>query len=349
MANLCLTILIAAAGSWLFYKLKIPAGALIGAIIFSAAFNIMTGLGEFPPAMKTVLQAIAGAFIGQRITRSDISELRRTLLAGIVMFVFMICYTIVMGHILFAVTDLDLPTALMCSMPAGLSDTAVISADIGANATQTAVVHTVRTLFSILLLPQLAFQVCRRLSDPEEAIQAEIDRAQRIGYKPPEVRTLQNGLLTLLVAEGFGFLGKFSNIPAGAMTFSLFAVAAINLKTGRAFLPKKMKLIAQSLMGVLVGLGVTVEDMNNMPALIKPVLIVLLATLCCNYICAFLMHKLCRLDVSTSLFGSVPAGVSDMALIATDMGGDASKVAMLQLIRYIGLFSVMPLVIHHIT
>ena len=63
--NLLLTILVAAAGSYLFYKFRIPAGALIGAIIFSAALNIITGVGTFPGFMKTVLQAVAGAFIGR--------------------------------------------------------------------------------------------------------------------------------------------------------------------------------------------------------------------------------------------------------------------------------------------
>ncbi len=73
--NLLLTILVAAAGSYLFYKFRIPAGALIGAIIFSAALNIITGVGTFPGFMKTVLQAVAGAFIGQRVTRNDLAEL----------------------------------------------------------------------------------------------------------------------------------------------------------------------------------------------------------------------------------------------------------------------------------
>ena len=91
------------------------------------------------------------------------------------------------------------------------------------------------------------------------------------------------------------------------------------------------------------------EILAALPALIEPILIVLLCTLLCNYICGFLMHKICKLDISTSLFGSIPAGVSDMALIATDLGGDAPKVAVLQLVRYIGLFSVMPIVIKYIT
>ena len=144
-------------------------------------------------------------------------------------------------------------------------------------------------------------------------------------------------------------LGKLSGIPAGAMTFAIFAVAAFNIKTGKAFLPKKVKLVAQCIMGTIVGLGITAQDVRHMPALIKPLLIVLLCTVCCNYICGFLIHKICKLDISTSLFGSIPAGVSDMALIATDLGGDAPKVAVLQLVRYIGLFTAMPLLIKLIT
>ena len=88
--NLLLTILVAAAGSYLFYKFRIPAGALIGAIIFSAALNIITGVGTFPGFMKTVLQAVAGAVLGQRVTRNDLAELRRTLAAGILMFFTMV-------------------------------------------------------------------------------------------------------------------------------------------------------------------------------------------------------------------------------------------------------------------
>lgn len=349
MVNLLLTVLVAALGSFLFYRLKIPAGALIGAIVFTAAFHIFTDFGAFPAVMKTVMQAIAGAFIGQRITRRDIAQLRRTLAAGVVMFAFMLGYTLAVGYLLNAVTQLDLATSFVCAMPAGLSDTAIISADLGANATQTTVVHTVRTLFAILLLPQVAFQVCKRLDGDSGKVQGELEAAQKIGYKPPQVRTTGNILITLLLAQGFGALGKLSGLPAGAMTFAIFAVAAFNVKTARAYLPKSIKLVAQCIMGTIVGLGVTMADVRNMPALIKPLLIVLFCTFCCNYICAFLMHKLCRLDVSTSLFGSIPAGVSDMALIATDLGGDAPKVAVLQLVRYIGLFSVMPLLIKLIT
>lgn len=345
--NLILTIAVSILGSWLFYKMKIPAGALIGAIAFSAGFNILTGMGAFPAVLKTVLQAIAGAFIGQRVSRGDLYELKRTLGAGLLMFFCMGIYTLCIGKLLSAVTELDLATSLVAAMPAGLSDTAVISADLGANSTQTTVIHTVRTLFSILVLPQIAFRLCgyfeRRGGDGAGSA------AHHLEGKPAEVRTLRNILLTVLLAEGSGVLGKLSGIPAGAMTFAVFAVAAQNVTAGNAYLPKGLKLAAQCLTGILVGVKVTMQDVENMGLLLEPVLIVLVCTMACNYICAFLMHKVCRLDISTSLFGSIPAGVSDMALIATDLGGDAPKVGVLQLVRYIGLFTVMPILIKFLT
>lgn len=345
--ELVLTILIAVLGSYLFYKLKIPAGALIGAIVFSACFNIFTDMGSFPSAMKTVLQAIAGAFIGQRVSRNDLKELKQTLGAGILMFLFMGVYTVLVGMMLSHVTQLDLATALVASMPAGLSDTAIISADLGANSTQTTVIHTVRTLFSIIILPQAAFHVCGWLE--RHSIPTGGHAARQLETKPAEIRTVKNMMLTLLFAEGSGLLGKLSGIPAGAMTFAVFAVAAQNVTAGNAYLPKRLKLAAQCMTGIIVGVNVTMQDVQNMGLLIRPVLIVLCCTVACNYICAFLIHKLCRLDISTSLFGSIPAGVSDMALIATDLGGDAPKVAVLQLVRYISLFSVMPFLIKCLT
>ena len=343
--NLLLTILVAAAGSYLFYKFRIPAGALIGAIIFSAALNIITGVGTFPGFMKTVLQAVAGAFIGQRVTRNDLAELRRTLAAGILMFFTMGLYSILVGLMLFKVTQLDLATALVSAMPAGLSDIAVVSSDLGANSTQTTVVHTIRTLFAIIILPQAAFRLCEYFSHDKEELERQRAMARKLETKPPELRTTKNMLITLCLAEVFGIVGKFSGIPSGALTFAVFAVAGQNITRGTAYLPRYLKLGAQCLTGILVGINVTIEDVLNMGTLIKPVILVLICTTICNYFCAFLLHKVCRLDLSTSLFGSIPAGVSDMALIATDLGGDAPRVGVLQLVRYIGLFSVMPFVI----
>ena len=114
-----LTTITAVLGGYLFYKMKIPAGAMIGAIIFSAVFNLLTGIGEFPPEAKVVVQAIAGGFIGQRITRNELREMKNILGTSILMFVCMTLYTLLVGGIMTRVTQLDLATVLASTMPAG--------------------------------------------------------------------------------------------------------------------------------------------------------------------------------------------------------------------------------------
>lgn len=45
---LCVTVAIGVAGSVLLYRLGLPAGAMVGAIVFVGAFQVLTGLGGFP-------------------------------------------------------------------------------------------------------------------------------------------------------------------------------------------------------------------------------------------------------------------------------------------------------------
>lgn len=343
--NLLLTVAIAGVGSVLFYKLKVPAGALIGALVFSALFNMFTEAGELPAFTKTAVQAASGAFIGQRISRRDLTELKSMLGAGVVMLGCMILYTLFTGRVLSAVTNMDTATSLVAAMPAGLSDTAIISSDLGADPVQCTAISLVRTIFSLTILPQLAFRVCGRINSGKVNSEQKIEPAKEVSTVPQKKSRIQQVIMTLILAQAAGILGKYSGIPAGAMTFSVLAVAFYNIRTERAYLPQSLRLIAQSLTGVVVGVKVTMQDVENIRNLLIPVLILTVSLIICNYLCGFLLYRLCKLDISTSLFGSIPAGVSDMALIAADMGGDSPKIAVLQLVRYVGLISIMPMVI----
>lgn len=333
--EILITLAVAAVGSVIFYKMKVPAGALVGAIIFSGLYNVFTGMGSSPSILRPAVQAIAGAFIGQRITRRDLSSLREIVGACLLLFVCMFTYTMLTAKGITLLGNMDLPTAVIAVMPAGLSDAAIISIDLGADSTQTTVMQIIRTVFSILILPQIAFKVSKKYAGAERS-----DRT--ISGKSKEVMTLRNVAVTLVIAEISGIAGKFSGVPAGALTFAVFAVAFFNIKTGRAYLPKGLRLIAQCMTGTIVGTRITMADIINLQYIMLPVVIMLVSLIACNCLCALILHKYCKLDVPTSLFGSIPAGVSDMALIAMDMGGDAPRVAVLQLVRYICILCVVP-------
>ena len=54
------------------------------------------------------------------------------------------------------------------------------------------------------------------------------------------------------------------------------------------------------------------------------------------------LSKLTKLDLTTSLFASAPGGVSDMAIIASELGADPAKVAALQTLRLIVVIVLFP-------
>lgn len=237
------------------------------------------------------------------------------------------------GLFICRVSPVDTATAILSSMPGGMTDVALMAPDVGADPARSTALQLVRYLIAILILPQVNVQLCRKYA-PES-----------IGCPPEKrasARTGKNFLVTLAIAAVSGILGKLSHFPAGAMVFPMFAVATFNVRTGNAWLPKRLKLTAQCLAGVNIGVTITLAELLTFRELLLPAAAVAVNCVMVNYLLGFLIHKTCGLDLPTSLFASVPAGMSDMALVSLEQGGDAPKVAVLQLVRYLCVMAFMP-------
>lgn len=163
MVMTLLMLAFAALGSVLFYRGKIPAGALVGAMVFSAAFHLLTGAEGLPPQPRFLVQLIAGAFIGQRVRRETLRQLRSCVKPAVQM---VLCVTGITVLSALALTRLapwiSLPTALVSMMPAGLSDISAIAADLGADTTVCALLQSVRVFWGLSVLPQLCGKICAR-------------------------------------------------------------------------------------------------------------------------------------------------------------------------------------------
>lgn len=335
--RLLVTVLIGAAGAWALYKLRVPAGAMAGAILLVGAFQIATGYGYFPRAVKTAVQAVAGGFIGQRIGRSDLRELRKIIKPSLQLFGGIVFLTFFTGLLIHHTAPVDTATALLSSMPGGITDVALMSTDVGADPAQSTALQLVRYLVAILILPQADARICARFAP------AEKDREQEdFSAGTQKRRDGKHMAVTLAITAAAGALGKLSGFPAGAMVFSMFAVAAYNIQSGEAYLPKRMKIAAQCLAGVNIGVTITLGDILRFRELALPVVLVAANCVAVNYVLGLVLYKTNDLDLATSLFASVPAGMSDMALVSLEQGGEAPKVAVLQLVRYLCVMAFMP-------
>ena len=334
--QLLITVGIGIAGAWVFQKLRVPAGAMIGAIVSVALYQTLGGAVYFPRFVKTCVQALAGGFIGQRIARRDILELRTLIKPALELFLGIFCLSVCTGLLICVTTEIDIATALLSSIPGGLTDVALMSEDIGANPTQSTALQIIRYFIAILILPQINIHISRRFPDDALSAQGETAGRRASGRRTADL------LRTLGIVAVSGLAGKLSGFPAGALVFPMFAVAACNVRYGGAYIPRKMKTAAQCLAGINIGVLFSVSDILQAGDLLIPAFLVALNCLLTNYLLSFLLHRTTGLGVPTCLFASVPAGVSDMALISLEQGGDPSKVAVLQLVRYVCVMAFMP-------
>lgn len=350
--KLCLTFLVAFVGAKVALKLKVPAGAMIGSLFFVSIFSVFTGMGYFPISVKTMTQAVAGAFIGISVQRKDIQELKQIILPSLFFLVGIFVISLGMGYTMFRFTSVDAPTSFLACVPAGIMDISLISHDLGANGPEVAVLQIVRLIVAIGITPMISKSIITRLgkgkslqNEGQTGIKSEEktkDKANDCTNKKQKI------VLTTITTVVGGVLGYLAGIPAGAMTFAMIFVAVLSVKFDKAYMPQSIRVTAQMFAGALIGVTVTMDSILQLKRLMIPALIIVVGCIVINYGLGFLIARFSKIDLATMLFASTPAGVSDMALIAMEVGGDPPKVVAMQLVRFIGILTFMPSIVKYL-
>ena len=134
--NLCITLLIGSAGGFLGYKSKIPAGGILGALIATTAYSVLTHHAAALISYKILAQIIAGFFIGMQLGNANLKSISKLWGPILVTVAGMLCINVIIGIFLHAISSMDLMTALFASTPGGIADMTMISEDMGANTIQ---------------------------------------------------------------------------------------------------------------------------------------------------------------------------------------------------------------------
>lgn len=144
------------AGAYLFERLRVPAGALIGAMLAAAALNL-SGLGtaESPEWLRFGSYAVIGWILGTQFTRDTVETLRGAILPIAVVVVSLLAAAALITVAL-RVMGLDVATAFLAASPGGISQMAAISAEVGANGALVATAHLVRVIVVVLTAPLVA-------------------------------------------------------------------------------------------------------------------------------------------------------------------------------------------------
>lgn len=150
----------AAAAGYALTRLRLPAGALIGAMLFTTAYACRGrgALTPFPRRVTLGVQLGVGMLVGLSFTRDTLARLRELALPALVITLVMLGSGVVLGRLLHAWTGWDLVTCLLASAPAGITQMGVLGEALDANVAVVGLLHLIRLLTVVaVLLPLLGW------------------------------------------------------------------------------------------------------------------------------------------------------------------------------------------------
>ncbi|MHC5247741.1 AbrB family transcriptional regulator [Enterococcus sp. LJL90] len=331
--TILLTFIVALISAKIAQRLKLPAPFMTGSMIGVALYSVFVHDLFMPSYFKTFAQIVSGAYIGQQISKRDLQTFPKMAKPILFLLLLFTINTFAMGFLFFKLFDFDLITSLLSCLPGGIMDVSLISIDMGAKSEIVATMQLIRLVGMLLILPYWIEFLIKKLNKnqdpPVEVAEPKLEKTLNHGTNS----ALANNLLILVVAAIGGLIGVFLQIPVGALSLSLVFSIGIKLLKNTAPLSKHIRFFAQLIAGSIIGSTITRDSILNMGSLILPAIILLSSYLVINVIFGVTISRRKLLDFRSALFASSPAGATDISLIAGDLGGDMTKIALVQISR----------------
>ena len=334
--NLILTLIIAILGGYLASKKKIPAAYMLGALFLVAIFNIFFNKAFLPNYFKFITQVATGTFIGSKFHSEDVKMLKKVIVPGMTMVVLMIAFSFVLSYLMSTFLGIDNLTSFFATAPGGIIDISLIAYDFKANTSQVALLQLIRLISVISFVPFFTKKCYKRNTKEKISFEQKIKS---------EIKEEKSFLFTVIVGIIGGIVGYFSHLPAGTMSCSMALVAYFNVKAHKAYMPLTLRKIIQSFGGALIGAKVTLSDVIALKDLILPIILIIIGFCLMNVLVGFFLYKTTKFSLSTALLSASPGGMSDISLMAEDLGANGPQVASMQFLRAIFIVGVYPVII----
>ena len=334
-----LTIIVAITGGYGAMRLRIPAGALLGAMITVMVFNLLFEKATMPADMKLISQIATGAYIGARISKKEVDGLKHILMPAVIMTSLLIVFTIGVGLIIHHTQGISVPTALFGMAPGGIADMTLAAMDFGADVSVVALLQTIRLICLLLALPPIIRYYGKKEGQGATATTKPSDKQSKKSIQ------WENLILTLIVGSVCGIGGKALGVPAGGIVCSMVGCIAFNILTERGCMPISLRRFVQMLAGALIGTSIGREEVMIMRTMWPVVLMAMACFLLIDLIASSLIVRFTDMDRTTALFSCSPGGMTDLTLLSEEYGADTLKVAGMHMVRMTSVVALYPIII----
>lgn len=151
LPTFCLALAAGALGK----KLGIPAGALSFSMVMAAALKLSGKSKGMPSWLRQAAQVLSGCCIGCTMSRAQLLKLPQLALPAVVLCLGYVTCCILMGLVISKVFRMELREAMLAMTPAGASEMALISADMGIESPDLIVLHICRLVSVTLIFPHI--------------------------------------------------------------------------------------------------------------------------------------------------------------------------------------------------
>lgn len=341
LIKIVITLVIGAISGLLAKKIKVPAGYMIGAFVGVSVFNVGFESAWLPTETKTLVQMIAGAFVGCSLSKEELKKLKNSWPSFVLMLLMFLLLNLLVGFCIWHFSSLSLVTSLMSAVPGGINDTPIVAAAMGADAPVVTVMQLIRQVLGIFVFPLIIGEFFQMRGKDSQDLPAPAAKSKKIS-----LGSTNKTIVTLSVAVAAGFLGRISGVPGMTFTASILAIVILKLGFNFAYIPKEIKKLCQLLAGCFLGTLVTANEFFRFYEIVLPALILIFGYSVNCLFTGYLEHKLFRFEKAESLLMACPAGASDMALILEELRIKSSTVVTMQILRAAVVMAFFPQIIN---
>lgn len=291
---------------------------------------------------RQIGQILVGLAIGFSTARGNLLELSGQLPIFVLLTLFMLVSGGLIGYLYARLTQHNLLTAMLATVPGSVGIMSSIAADYGKNVALVALIQIIRLTSVIVVIPLLA-----RLSVVGGSQRAAFSIQSLLIFETSTVIYLI--LLACLTIPAI-YLALFLRIPAAhffaalivGMSFNPLFNLILGGQTIKFILPPLINLIGQLLLGITIG-----EYWASKPKLGKKTIVYALIpvtlTIVAGFIAAGIAMLLTPWDWLTCLLVTAPGGAPEIILVALALDHHVEIVTAGHLVRLIAINGSLPL------
>jgi membrane AbrB-like protein len=329
MAALVLFFGLGIAGWFAAEKLKIPAPAVLGSLLFLGTAAFFNAPIAPPSQLRPLLSVVLGVILGLRFNVKLAGMVREILLAAVWLAALTVLATMALCGL-----GIDKTTAIFAATPGGITEIALAAMSLGADTFAVTILQLSRMLFTVTLIPFLARRSSGKTGEKPLAQPTSETPAQALPKALPP-QPLDWVLLAGLGAFSAWLFGLL-RVPASNLVGPMLMVGSYTwIRKRNLKVHKNLQKLVQVGVGGLVGLSISRESILGLPSYILPILCLDLIILGGCILLAYVLNKLTGWDLLTCLIATAPGGLSLMTLLSIEMGADSNRVVVFQVLRMV--------------